>query len=352
MPFPALSKAYCSYINVATTNNTSTANIEKNYWWMLKAALRNELGSTTAGTRHANSVWTCIGSSDGVTAALDGVDRWGATFDPTKLISNNGGSHSWIILENITLGVQILLDLNGTGATATAGGRIALTKISVPWALDATATRSPPATSVSYARGVNGDSASSIGYFITPTTTTVSVIHYASITFDDNGEFYFVAHRSGLFAAFGGAICIRAIDGQHGVSTNVYLFGETSNGFNPSINNIWPSTNNARANGGFIRNIFGAAAVSNTADGIAQTAIAGTAISSQKWGPDVITNKIYYQPVRAFNVISGLAYRGYFPDLYQTNAPGNGVSYPTVSTQTHIQFNTFIIPMLGGVPLI
>ena len=44
--------------------------------WALKAALMDQLTTgTTAGTRAPGSVWTCLGSSNGTTAALDNVDR-------------------------------------------------------------------------------------------------------------------------------------------------------------------------------------------------------------------------------------------------------------------------------------
>jgi hypothetical protein len=63
--------------------------------WALKALLLGQLGGFTQG------LWTVYGSSDGVTAGMDAVDRWGSTYDSTKLVranSTDGLPRSWIVL--------------------------------------------------------------------------------------------------------------------------------------------------------------------------------------------------------------------------------------------------------------
>lgn len=75
------------------------------YMWFLKTALtggvpmKDQSGSDVADPQ---GKWTVLGSSDGVSAAMDGVDRWGATFDTTKIIHNSssGGARSWLCLKS------------------------------------------------------------------------------------------------------------------------------------------------------------------------------------------------------------------------------------------------------------
>jgi hypothetical protein len=69
--------------------------------WMLYALKR--LMVTQMG-------WTVVGSCDGTTGAIDGVDRW---TDRSKLNWNDlrwGGTHSWIVLANTALGIQVCFD--------------------------------------------------------------------------------------------------------------------------------------------------------------------------------------------------------------------------------------------------
>ncbi len=46
--------------------------------------------------------WTVVGSSDGATGGMDGVDRWGGTFDVSKFVVGNdhGSAHSWVALKS------------------------------------------------------------------------------------------------------------------------------------------------------------------------------------------------------------------------------------------------------------
>lgn len=52
----------------------------------------------------------CVGSSDGTTAGMDGVDRIG--LDPSKVVSNAAGAHSWWVGECVADGWQFLIDFN------------------------------------------------------------------------------------------------------------------------------------------------------------------------------------------------------------------------------------------------
>lgn len=89
----------CLY-NYGTPSNSIIENTQS-YLWSVKAWLTGQIGVTTAANR-----WTCVGSSDGVTGALDGVDRLGAAFDASKFISPGGiyndaiSAKTWIVLRS------------------------------------------------------------------------------------------------------------------------------------------------------------------------------------------------------------------------------------------------------------
>lgn len=55
---------------------------------------QGKVGNTSAGH------WELVGSSDGVSAGMDSVERLGATFDPSKWVraSAEGTAHSWFVL--------------------------------------------------------------------------------------------------------------------------------------------------------------------------------------------------------------------------------------------------------------
>lgn len=98
--------------------------------WYLKAFLKGEIGGAASG------LWTCVGSSDAVTANVsDNTDRWGSPYNGAKIVRANAGTaHSWIVLKspNFTAGgisatpFYMLLDF---GTTADANIVIAYSKV-------------------------------------------------------------------------------------------------------------------------------------------------------------------------------------------------------------------------------
>jgi hypothetical protein len=72
----------------------------KYYLWYFSHLIKGDIGGMTQG------LWTCLGSSDAVTAGLDGVDRWTAAFDATKIVRAAAGvAHSWITMQSpVTFG--------------------------------------------------------------------------------------------------------------------------------------------------------------------------------------------------------------------------------------------------------
>lgn len=110
----ALERTYYTDCDYAL-DNSSAVNNAKSTLWALKASLKKEILSANSA---AVTAWTCEGSSDAVTAGIDGVDRWGSSFDATKLVFPSGaGARSWIVLKNAALGIWMLVDY-GSAAQA------------------------------------------------------------------------------------------------------------------------------------------------------------------------------------------------------------------------------------------
>jgi hypothetical protein len=110
-------KTWQTALNVTPSDNATVLGLSRSYLWFVKAFLKGEVGGATAG------LWTCVGSSDSVTAGMDGTDRWGATYDGTKIVRASGAvAHSWIVLKspNFTAGgiaavpFYMILQYNGT----------------------------------------------------------------------------------------------------------------------------------------------------------------------------------------------------------------------------------------------
>lgn len=97
-----LSGTWYSSGNQDTPDNSSDANTAKAMLWLIKAMLTGQVIGPTVGVGGAPPVsahWTIRGSSDGVTAGHDQVDRWGSSYDVTKLVRGSGGAaRSWVVL--------------------------------------------------------------------------------------------------------------------------------------------------------------------------------------------------------------------------------------------------------------
>ncbi len=215
--FPALTDTYVTQGNVPFPDVSTALVINQFNNWATKAFLLNQLtGGTTVGTRHANSVWTCLGSSDGVTAALDGTDRWTTTFTPSKLIGAvSGTAHSWIALRNASAGYDIVFDLNAASPIAS-GGWYAV-KSSTGLTGGSTTARPVSASGTEdWMLGTAGVATSSNSTIWGDNTT--STPHYLTFTTGSTGKrWYLSGHRSGpglahTFAAFWEGIGAHASD--------------------------------------------------------------------------------------------------------------------------------------------
>lgn len=92
----ATERAWFTDPNIVIADFSTAELANKAILWAIKAILVGNIGTKTEGR------WTVHGSSDGVTAGMDGTDRWGAAFDGTKLVFSGtaGAARSWIVLKS------------------------------------------------------------------------------------------------------------------------------------------------------------------------------------------------------------------------------------------------------------
>jgi hypothetical protein len=75
-------------LNRAAADNTTALGLIKSFYWWWKEFLQGHMVDPIAGVAPSAGMWTVLGSSDSVTGALDGVDRWqtSGAYDGTKLV--------------------------------------------------------------------------------------------------------------------------------------------------------------------------------------------------------------------------------------------------------------------------
>lgn len=88
-------KTWFSRVNIPLSSNR----VQRNRDFIFE--LKNTLKGSFAGAPGDFPAWTVVGSSDGVTAGLDGVDRWTTT---AKIVeppagATSAGARSWIVLQ-------------------------------------------------------------------------------------------------------------------------------------------------------------------------------------------------------------------------------------------------------------
>ncbi len=336
---PVVAKTYSARGNVPHVNNATALGVAQSALWQLKEHMKNTLaGGTLFGTRHANSVWTVMGSSNSTVAAMDAVDRW-TTF-ANLIWAANGTAHSWIVLRNTTLGYEVCLDCNPASSTNMG---FAVAEIATPFTGGTTLTR-PTATN-EFCMGNTGTGPTSTFTWLGDAATgNFNWTHY--ITADD-GQFYFLCSRTGL-GQFSTFMAVQKTVGAGGGDTrNVFAMGQglsTGRGA-PSWGTI-----GAAAAGCTGRLQNGAA---NTLGGIQASGHFGATAWPGGTGIDSVTGNYLAFP----NHVSSLSaaqpsYRGYFPDQYAVATAPVGGAIPSAAAQERIIAGDFIVPFPGVNPII
>lgn len=94
----ALSRTWYTDVDAVLPDTTTDDLYCQSTLWAIKAAM---VGEILDENQPVGARWTVVGSSDGATAGMDEVDRWGDTFDASKIVMGTGGSaRSWIVLKS------------------------------------------------------------------------------------------------------------------------------------------------------------------------------------------------------------------------------------------------------------
>lgn len=100
---PTLVKSYAGNFTKINQGFTASGTALTDQATVTKAIVDSLVGQ-------ASHPWTCLGSSDSTTAALDNTNRWTAI---SKLVWTGSGAHSWIVLKQTgASNIQLLIDLH------------------------------------------------------------------------------------------------------------------------------------------------------------------------------------------------------------------------------------------------
>lgn len=197
----ALSRTWYSRANIPFPDTSTAQRVSQSKLWLLKAFLKGEISTGTvgaSGAQPAGSNWTCVGSSDGTTAALDGTDRWTSTFDASKLVRTSTGStaHSWIVLQAPTaLHSSLFLTLQYRGATDNLFR--AFICYTAPTGGSITARPTLPAVFSQWGRPVSGSNTAFDNDVNLMGDTTAAVTHNFHYAIDADGNTYSTNGRVG-----------------------------------------------------------------------------------------------------------------------------------------------------------
>lgn len=317
---------------VVAPDSSTSQRTTQSYLWMVKEGLLNTLaGGTAVGTRTGASVWTVVGSSNGTTAALDGVDRWGATFTPANLVrAPTGNAHSWIVLQNSGLGVWLLLDYIGSADTqcAFSYARNAFTGGSTTTAPTSTTQTAIGTSTIASAITILGE-------------TTFSVTYRFGISVNSTGEFHILFNRAGS-GYFTSHMLIGTLRSQRvGDQWPTYgAFSQAASGrgvsapgslLSSTVLGMRNPTNTARVSSGGLVSGYdfgGASFESSTVN-------------------DSIDGRFMALPIFAVSLDAApnAGYRGVVQDMYITNSAGNvGGFYPPTGPQEYVLANRVLVP--------
>lgn len=350
-PLPATSRNYFTRANMPFgANNTTQVLIESYYLWLMQAVLRDIFTpGSTGGTRHANSIWICRGSSNAVAGGavsgvgVAGTDRWGGAVFPANFVrGNNSTAHHWMLLENVALGYELLLNFSTNDAymTFSIGKSGCFTGGSVSACPVPTTTQTcTQAGQAGYNTSDNGQ----VSFF--GDTTNFGNTMYAHFTCADTGEFHFGMSRVGLGTLFNW-VGIWASQGYQVGDTNAMfvLSGDTTTTGRGAMNAARIATSafcasrqpngNQKSNGGI--------AVAFTASTNIFNAQTVDAINAQYKAAALTVLDLSPQYVS----------RGSLIDMYIMSEGPVAASIPTAAAQERVLFGNLIAPMKSVAPLV
>lgn len=291
-------------------------------------------GGTTSGTRNAASVWVTKGSSDGTSFNTSGTDL---ITSHTNLVWASG-NHSWWWGECTASGYQVVIDC---GAAASTSLGLVFAPISTPFTGGSLAAR--PTSTQEFQWGTASTGAGTVATFLSDVVTGNS--NYTHFITADDGQFWFLASRSGLgiFTTAAGFVkptgstdpravfvCGSALSSSRGAMSRAQLFDAGTGAMSRLPNGT------GTAAGGFSPGGF-----------------AGGSNYLSVGGVDANSGKYLAFPVDAFSIASGqYAWRGRVPDLVSVGTRPVGDSYPSTAAQERVVVGDVLIPFPSVVPIV
>lgn len=351
-PIPALTRSYFTRANMPFgSNNTSQLVIESYYHWLLQACLRDIISTgTTGGTRHANSIWLCRGSSNGAgvggaisAVGVAGTDNWGGAVFPGTLVRGpNGTNHHWMLLENVNLSTELLLNFSQTAGHLV----FSIAPSGTFTGGSATTAPQPSPTTASVQANQTTHSVTDNGqYNFFGDTSNTGNTNYGHFTIADSGEFFFCMSRVGLLN-FQNFICFwKTSNPQVGDTRNRFVIsGDTSfsGRGSPSLSRTQQSgfcasiqPNGSQKGGGGFSYLVAAGA--SVIGGLSVDAIDGLYKTFPIWV--IETSPMYVD-------------RGTLPDIYHVGDAPVGSSIPNSVAQERIVISNLVLPFNSVIPII
>jgi len=330
----ALSRTWYSDANIVTAASGSKMELVKSTIWGLKALLMNNItGSRGAnGAAPTGSYWTCVSSSDSVTA--NASDNWGSSYDSSKLVTgSNGNAHSWIVLKSsnaiATDGpYYLLMDFDKTTE-----GQVTF-KYSKNNFTGGTSTSSPTSTN-----SVNSNNSFNSNWY-DDTSTDIEI--RINICRDSNGSFYYtvVKNNKGCISMF--ALC--SLEDMHASDTwRVWSISNTANDAEVNNTNI--------ASTFFAGRTYNGSALSdyeNSTCGLSTFSFNGNLLHnlSSTDSINAITSKYFTCPLFVYSLNDNLSgYRGKFPDAALIgDGKNSGDVVPSVGNVEQCLFGNLLLP--------
>lgn len=336
---PSLAKSYFVHGNIPYPTTSSIANIMSSAAFLAASKLLNTAvtGGTTSGSRGSGSLWTCLGSSDGTTAGIDATNRW--TAQNKVIFNSNGSSHSWMLMRNTTIGIDLLLDCNSTGT-----GNI---RAAACWTADGvfsggSTTAGPTATFEFDARASGGVGAGTNAIFQGDIVTAGT--NYLNFICSDDGTFKIFTTRSG-FGIFTGVLELHKTTGSD--PSDHYAVQLIMDGLNSS-RGVYGAGGMTSASACACRSINN---VNSTVGGWQTSGTFGGTSEPGTVGTDGGTSNFIAYSIDCYTNSGTPAYRGQMVDNYFIGTAQVGLSFPSAAAQTHVVVGDCLTGWPGVNPL-
>ena len=338
---PAVSRTLHSRANIPYADTSSQLNLARSFMFsLIRCLINTESGGTPTNARPANSIWTVRGSSDGVANfSTAGVNHIAAR---TNLVwAANGVNHSWIWLENTTLGYQIVLDcINATETNI----RLSAARTASGAYTGGSLTQAPSSTE-EFLWGTTSTGFTNVSWMTDLTTGGTQNTHF---TVADNGEFQFFASRAGTTVCHVYMALLRTVNGPVGDVRNTFWVGGSA----ASGRGMPAGATLCAASTGVVGRNPNGVAIATQGGGSNHVAGGTVLFGGGTYGTDAISGKYNSVALQVWGANAGqYSYRGLIPDMYTVTTVAVGTSIPSAAAQTRTVVGDFIIPFPSTVAL-